>query len=66
MKKKNLLIEPGCITCGLCAFTAPDIFEINSIAEIKEGCDLDTHHDVIRLAVQECPVSVIRYTDETD
>jgi ferredoxin len=56
---KKLTIEPGCITCGVCSFVAPDVFEVTDISHIKEGIDLQKHKLCIMQAVEQCPVQVI-------
>lgn len=60
---KKLWIEPGCITCGLCEFIAPQVFEVTDISHIKKDVDLDPYVDLIEQSVQECPVSVIKFED---
>jgi len=57
-KNKKIEIEPGCITCGMCEFIAPDIFEVTDIARVKEQIRYD--ETLVQKAVKECPVSVIK------
>ena len=51
----------GCISCGLCAATCPEVFRIaaDGLADVytspSEGTD-----DEVREAAENCPVSVIR------
>ena len=61
MSEKKLTIEPGCITCGVCEFIAPEVFAVTDISTIKENANLEKNHDVIQEAVRSCPVSVIIY-----
>ena len=60
---KKLWIEPGCITCGMCEFIAPDIFEVTDISHIKTDAVLQGKEDLIEQSVQECPVSVIQFQE---
>lgn len=61
---KKLWIDPGCITCGMCEFIAPKVFEVTDVSHIKSDCDLKENNDLIEESVKECPVSVIKYEDE--
>lgn len=60
-KGSTLFIEPGCISCGSCAFTAPEIFEVTDRSRIKEDADIDAHTALIEKAAARCPVSVITF-----
>ena len=53
-------VEDGCTACGLCEETAPDVFEVNDTAHVKEGADLDLNEELIKQAAEECPVEVIK------
>ena len=55
---KKIIIEPGCITCGMCEFIAPEIFEVTDVARVKESLIYD--EKLVNKAVNECPVSVIK------
>jgi ferredoxin len=57
---KKVTIEPGCIACGLCQSIAPDVFQVNDIAHIKEDADLENNAELIREAAISCPVQVIK------
>lgn len=57
--KKHLYIEPGCITCGMCEFLAPQVFEVTDVSSVKIGAKIDENIEKIKEAVLECPVSVI-------
>ena len=63
---KKVRIAPGCTTCGLCEFLAPDIFQVTDISHIKSDAPVDQHAQAIEQAVAECPVQVIIYEDESD
>jgi ferredoxin len=56
---KKVTIEPGCITCGLCEFVAPDVFEVTDVSRVKDGADIEKNHDAVQEAVRSCPVQVI-------
>jgi ferredoxin len=58
---KKLRIEPGCITCGLCEFIAPEIFSVTDVSRIKESAPLERYETEIENAVRGCPVAVIKY-----
>lgn len=53
----------GCIGCGLCADTCPDVFQIgeDGLAEVYEA-PLEENYDCVREAAEGCPVSVIEVT----
>ncbi len=62
---KKLWIEPGCITCGMCEFIAPQVFEVTDISHIKPDAKITENQDLIEQSVQECPVSVIKFEQES-
>lgn len=64
MKIKNIEIVPGCISCGTCEFVCPEIFEVKEIAQVKKGVDITSCSDAVDLAVDGCPVGVIKVTKE--
>lgn len=61
---KKVTVEPGCITCGLCEFIAPDIFEITDRSYVKPAAPLSEHEKAIKEAALLCPVQVISYEQE--
>ena len=61
MNPKKLWIEPGCITCGMCEFIAPKVFEVTDVSHIKPDGDLQENAELIEQSVKECPVSVIKF-----
>ncbi len=60
---KKLSIEPGCTTCGLCEFIAPEIFEVTDISHIKKNAPIEQHVEAIEQAVRSCPVNVIKFEE---
>jgi ferredoxin len=56
---KKVRIDPGCITCGLCEFIAPEVFNVTDICHVKENVDFDRYQDLIDQAARACPVAVI-------
>ncbi len=60
---KKVSIEPGCTTCGLCEFLAPEIFEVTDISHVKKNGCLQSNAQVIREAAERCPVQVITYQE---
>lgn len=61
---KKLWIDPGCITCGMCEFVAPEVFEVTDVSHIKPGFDQQKNEELIEESVKECPVSVIKFESE--
>lgn len=64
MSIKKITIQPGCISCGLCAFIAPEVFEVTDISRVKESVNLNQYEQKIEDAAAQCPVRVISYTKE--
>ncbi len=64
MSIKNVTIKPGCISCGLCAFIAPELFEVTDVSHLKDGADLKKHEENLKKAAEQCPVRVISYSEE--
>jgi ferredoxin len=58
---KNVTIEPGCTTCGLCEFISPQVFEVTDISHVKNDVDFQEYKEQIKEAAQGCPVQVITY-----
>jgi len=61
---KKITLEPGCITCGLCAFIAPEVFEVTDVSYVKPSVDFNAHTASIEEAVSACPVNVIKFQDQ--
>ena len=56
---KVVIDQEGCIGCGLCAGTCPEVFQMNddNIAEVHTQPDKVT--ETVQEAVDGCPVQVI-------
>jgi len=63
MTIKKVWVEDGCISCGLCEETAPEIFEVNDVSEVKEGANFNVSKDEIIEAANSCPVEVIKFEE---
>ena len=62
---KKVVIIPGCISCGTCQAICSDVFEVtgSNPAKVKENVDsktLQKNKELIREAVEMCPVSAIQ------
>jgi ferredoxin len=62
---KKVFIKPGCITCGLCEFVAPKVFEVTDVSHVIPGADLVANQAEIKEAALMCPVEVIGYEQDT-
>lgn len=63
---KKIIIEPGCIGCGLCAYVASEVFELNSVSHVKKTADLERHSECIQQAIAGCPVGVIKMEENNE
>ncbi len=63
MAVTKVWIEDGCIACGACEDTCPEVFEMPDLAQVKEGVDLSKYSEKIKKAAEECPVEVIKYDE---
>lgn len=61
---KKVTIEPGCITCGLCEFIAPEVFVVTDVCRVKTNPPLESCVERVKEAAQLCPVQVIQYQEE--
>lgn len=61
MAIKKVEIIEGCISCGLCEETCPEVFKLEDTAIVKPGADFDANEDGIKDAAASCPVEVIKY-----
>jgi len=61
---KKVMVNPGCISCGMCERTAPDVFEVTDVAHVKAGVRFHDYEREIETAARECPVGVIQIIKE--
>ena len=61
-KTIKVTIEPGCITCGVCEFIEPEVFEVDDRCRVRQGGERGCFLVKIREAALACPVQVISYT----
>ena len=61
MSVSSIWIEDECTACGACVDICPELFEIQDIAVIKEGLDLNKFEEEIIDAAENCPVDVIKF-----
>ena len=59
--KKAWIVEADCTACGSCADEAPEVFEVDDIAQVKKGIDLIAHEADIKNAAEICPAECIKY-----
>lgn len=53
------IVHDGCISCGMCVETCPEVFHLNADG-IAEGGNVDSENqDAAMEARDGCPVSVI-------
>lgn len=57
----EIKIEPGCIGCGLCVSTCPEVFEMgaNETAQVMAQPDAANATEA-KSAAEQCPVGVIK------
>jgi len=62
--RKVWIVEEDCSGDAICEDICPEVFEVNDIAKIKKGVDLDKYEEEIREAVEECPTECIKYEED--
>lgn len=61
---KAVVDQEGCVGCGLCADTCPEVFEMDeSVAKVIVETVPEENADSCREAASACPVEVITVTD---
>lgn len=60
---KKIIIQPGCIGCGLCAYLVPEVFEVQNQSRVRQGVDYALYAERIEAAARQCPVGVIHVKD---
>ena len=61
MAIKKVVIIEGCIACGLCVDTCPEVFEMEDLATVIEGVNYSDYEEPVKEAAESCPVEVIKY-----
>ncbi len=62
MTIKKVWVEDGCVLCGLCETSCPNVFFMGQEkAEIKKDVNLNKNEDCLKKAADECPVTVIKF-----
>ena len=58
---KAIIDREGCISCGLCAETCPEVFRMadDGLAEVYTDPIPESAEDTAKEAQDNCPVSVI-------
>ena len=60
---KKVTIEPGCISCGSCAYNAPEVFQVTDISHLIPEADLQKNKEKIKEAAKRCPVQIIKFEE---
>ncbi len=65
MAKKVRIDEELCTGCGVCAETAPDVFELgdDGLAHVKPGMENAGDRKEVQQAADECPAGAIIIED---
>lgn len=63
MAVEKVWIEEGCVACGVCESTCPEVFKVNDVANVIEGVNYSNYTDAIQEAADSCPVEVIKYSE---
>lgn len=61
---KKVYISPGCIACGTCQAICPEVFDVNDMAQVKLGVDIQKYEAEIREASDICPVQAIKIDEK--
>lgn len=61
MAIKKVWIEEGCIACGACEGTCPEVFYVTDHSNVHENVDFNLYESEIKEAAENCPVEVIKY-----
>lgn len=62
MAIKHVEIIEGCIACGLCVDTCPEVFEMQDLATVIPGVNYSEYEEPIKEAAESCPTEVIKYS----
>lgn len=63
---KAWIDRDGCISCGLCASTCPEVFRMDDedLAEVYVDVIPEEVEDMAQEAAESCPVSVINIEED--
>lgn len=64
MAIKKVWVEDGCISCNLSENICPEVFVIDGTTVVKEGVDYTLYEEQIKEAADQCPVQVIKFSEE--
>lgn len=56
-------IEEGCISCGQCESTCPEVFKLKEKSTVIEGVSYSDYESQIKDAADNCPVEVIKFSE---
>ena len=64
LKQGGRVRDEGCISCGLCAGTCPEVFQMadDGLAEVYRA-PTGENEEQVRMAADGCPVAVIHIED---
>lgn len=62
---KSIKISDQCVGCGMCQSTCPDVFQVDSVSEVKKDANFSENLDCIEEAEQACPVGAIEIEWDT-
>jgi ferredoxin len=62
MAINHVEIIEGCIACGLCVDTCPEVFEMQDLATVIPGVNYSEYEGPIKEAAESCPTEVIKYS----
>ena len=61
---KIVLDHEGCIGCGLCISTVPEVFEVNADGKAEAyGHTSEENKAAVQEAIDACPVQAISFDD---
>lgn len=62
MAINHVEIIEGCIACGLCVDTCPEVFEMEELATVIPGVNYSDYEEGIKESAESCPTEVIKYS----
>jgi len=61
---KKVTIILGCVSCGACQATCPEVFKIKGVSQVNPEADLNANEQKIKEASRICPVGCIEVEEE--